>query len=130
LPLWTNFPLSFLAPSERGRCTGDPLPPQCLDERHTREVRGAVMGICDSDGETGWDGQPCRRDCAGDCPEPERLARCSRRGDITAGLGEAGGRDFCLDPCVQGMIGCLYSPIFAAQVSGPGTPGRKIFGDR
>ena len=43
------------------------IAPECLDERHTRVVDGATMGVCDSDGQTPFDGQPCRRDCDPQC---------------------------------------------------------------
>jgi hypothetical protein len=43
------------------------ISPECLDERHTRTVRGETMGVCDSDGETAFDGEPCRRDCDPAC---------------------------------------------------------------
>jgi len=35
---------------------------ECLNDDHTIEIDGVEYGICDSDGETLWDGRPCVRD--------------------------------------------------------------------
>jgi hypothetical protein len=50
----------------------DFIDPECLDEGHTRVVRGDTMGVCDSNGFTDYDGQPCSRDCEDHCPDPAR----------------------------------------------------------
>ena len=56
--------------SRSGDYGEDAIAPECLNPDHTRVVRGVTMGICDSDGQTDYDGQPCSRDCEDRCPDP------------------------------------------------------------
>ena len=77
----------------------DFIDPECLDEGHTRVVRGDTMGVCDSNGFTDYDGQPCSRDCEDRCPDPARaLESC----DLNPPADGIPLEEFCDNDCIQG----------------------------
>ena len=99
--------------SRSGDYGEDAIAPECLNPDHTRVVRGVTMGICDSDGQTDYDGQPCSRDCEDRCPDPGKaLESC----DLDPPPEDASLHEFCQNDCVQGAILCVDSPILAERV--------------
>lgn len=99
--------------SATGEYGASGIAPECLDDRHTRIVRGETMGVCDSNGEDPFDGEPCRRDCDSACEAIGGIERVLIECDDTYPGDGASFDEICANNCVQSLIICKNSPVLA-----------------